>query len=150
MPDAPERRLPPVDAHLGDPLPDALGRRLPPLDASLGKYSATHGAQVGTRILLVGLKRIDLNGNLGAIISVDCERAGVLLEKTGHKMAVRYGNLLMVGTGPPPSGPSMTARFSSSSPAECGVPPYAQQHPAAPFGVFECPPTEYLPGSWSD
>eukprot|EP00972_Heterocapsa_arctica_P036220 5329407-Heterocapsa_arctica.AAC.1 len=85
------------------------------------------------RILLIGLKRTDLNGNFGTIISVDCERAGVLLENTGHKMAVRYENLLMVGTGPPPSGPSTTACSSSSSPAECGAPSYAQQPPAAPF-----------------
>ena len=126
------------DARRPADLPDAPERHPLPSD-----YSSTQLPQVGMRILLHNLERIDLNGKFATVFSVGDERAGVLLDDSGMKMSIRYANLLVVATGPPPGDLASTTCPSRSSPAESGATCYAQQPSAAP-------PAVYPRGFWSD
>jgi hypothetical protein len=125
-----QKKLLDSDARRPADLPDAPERRPLPPD-----YSATQLPRIGMRILLHNLKRTDLNGKFATILSVGDERAGVLLDDSDMKMSIRYANLLVVATGPPPSGLASTTCPSRSSSAESGATFYAQQPSAAPPAV---------------
>lgn len=75
-----QKKLLDSDVRRPADLPDTHKRRLLPSD-----YSATQLPQIGMRILFHNLKRTDLNGKFATVLPVGDERAGVLLDDSGHE-----------------------------------------------------------------
>lgn len=79
-----------------------FGKVLETYDGKLQRqiYLLRDGVGIGSRVVLRDLKASGLNGLCGHIVSVDHERAGVCLESSGKRMAIRYDNLLIDAAAP--------------------------------------------------
>merc|ERR1712060_400965 len=72
--------------------------------------------QVGMRVLVHSMRALEHGGRLGKILSVDGERAGVLLDDAPKPISIKVVNLFVLRAGPPPPGDLRGAR----APTELG------------------------------
>ena len=65
--------------------------------------------QVGMQVMLHDLKKAELNGKLGIIVSIGPERAGITIGADPKPLSLKYSNLYVVGNGTPPDTPSSSS-----------------------------------------
>jgi len=66
-------------------------------------FSGPQSVYVGARVMLHGLRAAARNGSMGIVTSLNDERVGNNVDGDDKPISVKYGNLFLVGCGPPPS-----------------------------------------------
>ncbi len=89
--------------------------------ASASDHSAPQLPQVGIRVMLHGLKHVELNGQMALFVPVDAERAGIEFDCSGRKIVIRYESLFLVCCGPPLDGHPHASSSSSAAASSSGL-----------------------------